>query len=343
MKTEILAAIGVLASGFAIAQVVTNNDPQAFRPADSTQFASALTQSSFSGQATQEPGSTNLQTQNASSRTVANPPELDFDLSHSSIIQQAAHTLFNSPPLHAKLRYKIQMFGENISGPGRYYQKGQGTRLTRIELDFGFAESAVQLHQFCDGDKLYTLSLAGDQSNLEFVDLQELDRLQTQVDAPSRVANWLSVGSLTGLMEQLSSHFVFSKAQESMLDTIPVVEVVGRWNPAALERLLEGQAEANAIKDGTVNWQRLPVHMPHQVRLTLGRDQRFPYFPYRIVFEQFSLRDGKQVVNEIAVLELYELRVADELTDEMFGLPSTKTEPVDSTEFYRKRILQFTR
>ena len=62
-----------------------------------------------------------------------------------------------------------------------------------MELGFGFGESAVQLHQFCDGDKLYTLSIAGDNSNLEFVDLRELDLMQSGLASPSRVASWLSV------------------------------------------------------------------------------------------------------------------------------------------------------
>jgi hypothetical protein len=255
----------------------------------------------------------------------------------------ASGALAHSPPLTSRLRYKIDLFGEKISGPGRYCQKGQGTRMTRMQFEFGFDESAVQIHQFCDGDKLYTLSIAGDKSNLEFVDLRKLDALQNECQSASRVRSWLSVGSLTGLMEQLSSHFVFAEVEEARLDSIPVLICTGQWNAASLERLLEGQPSARAARDGLVRWQQLPSHLPHRVSLTLGMDERFPYFPYRVVFEQFQIVDGDLSSKEIAVLELFEVKLAYQLSDEIFSPPSVDTPPSDSTEFYRKRILQFTR
>jgi hypothetical protein len=92
-----------------------------------------------------------------------------------------------------------------------------------------------------------------------------------------------------------------------------------------------------------VDWQKLPKHLPHQVQLTLGNDQRFPYFPYRIVFEQFEIHDGVQVAVPIAVLELYELKHAPRLSDDMFRLPSVDTPPIDATDFYEHRIRQFAR
>lgn len=281
----------------------------------------------------------------STTRLASNPviPTPDFDTSHNDLIRNAARALNNSPPLKARLRYKINLFGEEISGPGKYFQKGQGTRLSRMQFEFGFNQSSVQIHQFCDGDMLYTLSIAGNKTNLEFVDLRKLDLLQQEVSSSSRVGSWLAVGSLTGLMEQLSNHFVFTTVEESQLDTIPVIVCTGQWHPASLERLLEGQPEAAAASDGTVRWQQLPEHLPHQVSLTLGTDDKFPYFPYRIVFRQFALEDGDVVTREIAVLELFELKQAIDLSDEMFTIPSLETPPVDSTEFYRKRILQFAR
>ncbi len=77
--------------------------------------------------------------------------------------------------------------------------------------------------------------------------------------------------------------------------------------------------------------------------MTLGNDDRFPGFPYRIEFEQFELRNGVQSARPITVLELFELKLAPELSDDMFRLPSIDTVPVDATEFYKHRIRQFTR
>ncbi len=271
----------------------------------------------------------------------------DFDSMSSesvrSLIRTAAQTLANSPPLQAKLRYKIDMFGQRISGPGRYFQAGQGTGKTRIEFEFGFNEMAVQLHQFCDGVMLYNLTRAGDESTLEFVDLRHLNKLQSQMPDDARVASWLSIGSLTGLLNQLAEHFEFTEVESGQLDEIPVIHCTGTWRAAAVERLLQGQMDADAVVGNIVRWQKLPAHLPHQVSITLGNDQRFPWFPYRVVFEKFEMQNGEPFAHPVAVLELYEVRHAPELSDEMFQLPSLETPPTDATEFYEHRIRQFAR
>jgi hypothetical protein len=267
----------------------------------------------------------------------------DASAETSDILRHAARTLADSPPLQAKLRYRIDMFGQRISGPGRYFQAGQGTRKTRIEFEFGFSEGAVDLHQFCDGDMLYTLTSAGGESTLEFVDLRQLYRLPRQSAGDERINTWLTVGSLTGLLDQLAEHFEFGPAVPGELDSIPVVECCGRWRAAALRRLLDGQIDMRLLDDGAVEWDRLPAHLPHQVRVTLGNDERFPGFPYRIIFEQFDPAAEDGALRPVAVLELYEVKYAPWLADDMFELPSVETPPVDTTGFYEDRIRQFAR
>ena len=335
MKTEITLVVAVLASGFAAIFMLAQSETLAFQPANFLQITSAPHAPVVARKV-----STPQDVERVAKSNIASP---DFDTNHNDLIKRAAHALNHSVPLTARIRYKINLFGESISGPGRYLQKGQGTRLTRLQFEFGIDQSAVEFHQFCDGDNLYTLSIAGDKQNLEFVDLRQLDALQQEVTTSSRVKNWLSVGSLTGLMEQLSMHFDFTEVKESTLDSIPVIVCTGQWKSAALQRLLEGQTSANAAQKEKVHWQHLPKHLPHRVRLTLGVDQRFPYFPYRVVFEQFEMVDGSQITNEIAVLELFEVKQDLNLSDEMFSIPTLESMPEDATEWYRDRIKQFTR
>ncbi len=349
MKTEITIAIVLLATGIAATHLFARKANQPISAAKSAHLAIEAAQSAAVANWTPpETARTQSTTEEEAPRVASNPnttTAVDGDVqpNHNQLIFNAARALNDSPPLKARLRYKINLFGEQISGPGKYFQKGQGTRLSRMQFEFGFNQSSVQIHQFCDGDMLYTLSVAGDKTNLEFVDLRKLDSLQQEVSSASRVGSWLSVGSLTGLMEQLSTHFVFTEAEETLLDTIPVMVVTGHWHPASLNRLLEGQPESRAATAETVYWQQLPKHLPHQVSMTLGMDHKFPYFPYRIVFKQFELKEGEMITKDIAVLELFELKQAIDLSDEMFTIPNLETPPVDSTEFYRKRILQFTR
>lgn len=282
----------------------------------------------------------------ASFKSVSRDSMRDEGNSGDSIRQllvEAAASLQNSPPIQARLRYRIEMFGQQISGPGNYFQAGQGTRKTRIEFEFGFDEIAVSLHQLCDGNMLYTLTTSGAESTLEFVDLRQIDELQDSPLDPNRVGQWLQVGSLAGLMSQLSEHFVFTSAEEGQLDTIPVINLVGTWRPNSIRRLLSGQIPENTVTGDQVEWRKLPLHIPHQVRLTLGNDERFPWFPYRIVFEQFVEQDGGLEARPIAILELYEVKQVSNLSDDMFRLPSVETLPADATEFYKHRVRQFAR
>ena len=335
MKTEITLVVAVLASGFAAIFLLAEAKTHAYPPAKSTYSSQSVNRQAFAPNANAPQEIPRVAT------SVSHRP--DFDTSYNEIIQKAAYTLNHSVPLSARMRYKIELFGESITGPGKYLQKGQGTRLTRMQFDFGFDNSTVQFHQFCDGERLYTLEVAGDETELTFVDLRQLDALQQEVRTASRVNSWLSVGSLTGLMEQLATHFEFTEVQQTTLGSIPVLVCTGQWNANALQRLLEGQHFVKAIKDSEVNWQQLPKHLPHRVKLTLGIDQKFPYFPYRIVFERYEMVDGIRLANEITVLEFFEVKHDPNLTDEMFTIPTLLATPKDETDFYRKRIRQFTR
>ena len=274
--------------------------------------------------------------------------DVDTDAASSSdstrdLIQRSSEELRDSRPLQAKLRFRIDLFGESVSGPGMYFQAGQGTRKARLEFEFGFDEKAVSLRQFCDGNTLYNVTQSGAESSLEFVDLRKLDALQEQPTATPGYSLWLQAGSLSALMSQVSGHFEFEPHTTGTLDTIPVIFCQGTWRPDALKKLLDAQPGAAAFSDNRIDWDRLPQHIPHQVRLTLGTDERFPYFPYRIEFLQFARSDDPESARCVALLELYEVRHVANMPDELFRLPSMDCIPVDATDFYAERVRQFGR
>ncbi len=292
-----------------------------------------------------------LQPSNLAQTTVTQPGPQDSTVEPSSdvaqnpnnqLVRRAAENMAQLPPLESRLRFTINLFGERISGPGRYYQKGQGTRLARIEFQFGGEPNAVQLHQFCDGDFLYSLSIVGKETKLEYVDLRQLDQLATLPGKMNNVSSWLSVGSLSGLLNQLAQHFDFGGPVAGQLNATPVVQLSGRWKPRSLARMLEGQV--NPLQaDGRIDWSKIPPHVPHQVQLTLGREQPFPGFPYRIVFQKLDVSGAEPMAETVAELELYEPRPAPNLADAMFQLPSVDVRPEDTTDFYQQRIKQFSR
>ena len=278
MKSEILTAVVVLACFAVIRWCVFSEDETPKPTSNPTQITGAA-KTTFESIANR-PGAESGAESGEESESDSN-----------AIVRQAARTLAEGPALRARLRYKINMFGQQTSGPGRYLQKGQGTRLSRIEFEFGFNDTRVQLHQFSNGDFLYSLTIADGRSNLEFVDLRQLETLGANTNS-NKISNWLSTGSLTGLLHQLAEHFTFGELSVGELDSIPVVKTVGVWNLHSLERLLEGQVDADLF-EGPLDWSRLPEHLPHQVELTLGNDQRFPLFPYRIVFNKLERRGNE--------------------------------------------------
>ena len=191
------------------------------------------------------------------------------------LISQAAELIRHLDPMQAKLRYTISMFGEEFSGPGRYYQMGKGTRLTRLEFDFGFNESEVRLQQFCDGDFLYSLTRTGEeQTYLEFVDLRRLDnstrsvRLATAQGASA--ASWLAMGSLTGLLSQCADHFEYAPARQQKSSTgQATLSLLGTWKHESLRRLLLEQVDPACFAGSQIDWSKIPEQVPHQVELVL--------------------------------------------------------------------------
>lgn len=328
MKREYLLTIVVLSAGFWLASPW-------LRPP-----------SPVAAQQDSAPGDQGIASPDVAGAVQGDSPRIDVSQIESTrkLVRDAATGLAQSPPLKARLRFQINLFEQSFSGPGRYFQAGQGSRKTRLEFEFGLDDSSVQLHQFCNGHVLYNLTIAGDKQRLEFVDLGQLDPLGRQgSDQGTRVASWLAMGSLSGLLNQLAEHFEFQPATAGALGAIPVIHCTGQWRAAALGRLMHDQIDPAVTADGNIRWQQLPQHLPHQVRLTLGNDDRFPGFPYRIVFEQFRPEDGRMVPRPFAILELYEVQQIASLPDEMFEVPTIRSVPHDATGFYRKRIDQFTR
>ncbi len=140
----------------------------------------------------------------------------------------------------------------------------------------------------------------------------------------------------------MSKAFSFQPPRSAKLDGIPVTIVQGRWKQDALVRLLEGQVDADKLTADDW-WRHLPPHLPHSVELTLGADDRFPLFPYRVVFSQYQLSGDAVVSKPIVILELFEVEQVESIPDQTFRIAAISCEPVDVTSFYVERVKQFTR
>ena len=317
MKLEFLIGLALLA--FVIVRLNPQTDPEASENSfqiDST-TAAAINSPAF-----------NSQQMNPHSASVADANQL---------VLQAAAAIQQQDPMQAKLRYTIAMFGEEFSGPGRYYQMGQGSRLSRIEFDFGFNESKVRLQQFCDGDFLYSLTKTEQQAYLEYVDLRHLPNAEETAANPATPAPGLAMGSLTGLLQQCANYFSFEHTQQDATDN--TWSVRGTWKREALQKVLAGQLPAMDWIETEMDWEKVPEQIPHQVEFVFGNEAGFEVFPRQIIFWRFETSGENRVAKPMITLELYEFQSVPTMSEAIFQLPSTSALPVDRTGFYRRRIL----
>jgi hypothetical protein len=91
---------------------------------------------------------------------------------------------------------------------------------------------------------------------------------------------------------------------------------------------------------------QLAEHLPDAVQLTLGRDQVFPLFPYRIEYLRTRRRSAvvgvaagsEFVVEPLVTMELFELRQRPDLTPSHFVSPLSNAEARDLTSEYLRKL-----
>ena len=254
------------------------------------------------------------------------------DPSGNQLILQATRQLSQRGPLISKARFKAELFGVEINGPGQMMFMGNGSAKSRMEFVFSVNEKQHRLIQICDDEQFYFIRLIEGQTHIERIDLEQL-----QGDRNLQGVHLLS-GSLIALLERLESLFEFEQPRESMLGEIPVYQVRGRWKTQAIIRLLEGSVDPDFFNQK--DWlQKLPDQIPSQVELTLARDDQFNLFPYRIQFQRLS-QDLKKTSHSRTVvsLELFDTQNVNEIPDEMFQIYPGATRPRDRTAYYQKRL-----
>ena len=278
----------------------------------------------------------------------SNPIPLDTSpasiaINANEVIAQAADQLLQSPALHAKARFKVDLMGQQLAAPGDYWQQGEGSRKTRLEFRYQSEGSRLDALQVCDGRYFYWYRTFNADGKLEYVDLKQIEAAKND-ESPflgGRRA-WDTVGGLSSMMEHFSKAFDFEPVSRATLDGIPVVVVRGRWKQDSLARLMEGQVDAAKLA-GEDWWKHLPAHLPHAVQFTIGTEDPFPFFPYRVEFLQYVNQAETVLVKPVVTLELYEVESMTNIPPALFQVAAVRCEPVDVTQFYLDRVHQFTR
>lgn len=291
----------------------------------------------------------------------------------SPLLAESLHSLRQVPNLEAKLRVRIELMGHSLTGVGSYLQSaGDDAIRSRLELKMQVADRVASLLQVNDGrfswlrddldrePRLVRIDLrrlreeatdgkrrlvdresGASDSDLEFVAAVPVRNSKTG-ESPSSASSfrrpWALLGGLPRLICDLDDNFEFDAPRETRRGDIPVWVVEGRWRTDSLARVLPGQRQ-RILEGKPLSTSQLPAFVPHAVRLTLGRSDELPGFPYLIEFlrGQGKSWHPRQVseaedTSPMVAMEIYEVRVPEELDPSLFKYNPANQDVVDRTE-----------
>jgi hypothetical protein len=220
------------------------------------------------------------------------------------MLLQVAGQLERRASVTAGLGYAVDLGGHQLSGRGRYWQKGSGEELRlRLELEIQGQESS--LLQVSNARFLWVDRRLPTGRFVTRIDLRQL-RAEPTLTASNLDeiqpggANWSALqpeltaqsGGLPSLIAALAENFSFLPPQAMLIaiesptggesTKTPVFAVVGHWKPERLPALLNGERD----KSGDSSRERmsyaelmqtLPEQLPQEVLLLVGQADLFPY------------------------------------------------------------------
>jgi hypothetical protein len=218
------------------------------------------------------------------------------------LVAEAARRVFDQPAIAAELRYKMDAFGHELVGTGRYLQRGAGAdKLLRLELKMQVADKPATLQEICGKDYYWVRrDVPPAPPTLGRVNLQQFRRILAQGNLDERrgilpTDGWIMLGGLPRLLASLEKNFDFGPAQaaelpytaaDGSIKKLPIWLIEGDWKP---ERL-------TAITGRTPDKQKageLPEQIPDRVQLVLGRTTDvLPLFPYRITYFKLAPKEA---------------------------------------------------
>lgn len=266
------------------------------------------------------------------------------------LVAEAAEAVFRFESLTARIRLRVHLFEQNLTGTGRYFQLGPDEdKLLRLDLKIRTFGGDTRLQQVCDGRNLwlYRDSLpisrrAQPRATVSRVDLRRVQEAggksndsRTGLLAPGRMVQ----GGLAHVLKSFHANFDFQQPDVSTLSGVPMWTVRGRWKPEkAAEILAEADGKARAAAD--VTWDSLPAPLPHEVVLVLAQRDLFPFqIQYLRSEEGSGSRPFGGKLDPILTIELFEVATEDAIDPRLFQFqPPTDLEVDDETSEYLARL-----
>ena len=270
------------------------------------------------------------------------------------LLADVAKEVANSRPFGLKLNLKARVLEQDVIASGDYYQMGQGSHKTKLELTFDQMPGNPKLLQLCDGRFVYTIHTTGgtqdtagnttpQQQSLEFVDLLRVKEAAGESTAGNldrfSPTGWVATGGIPSLLQHLASGFNFGQP-ESLDRNSDRILIRGGWDASALRRIVSNLD--NNLKLGSpIQWDQVPKHLPHAIELVLARNANQTYFPSQITFLRFVTRNEQATIEPSVALTFSLPQPLMNLTDGFFVIDSSNLKPNDATDRYIARIESF--
>jgi len=271
------------------------------------------------------------------STAVSAPPVAAGD----ELVAKALSALEQQPSVVAKLRERIDLFGEQLIGSGTYIQGPADEHLFRLELRLQGASQGTTLQHVSNGTTLWIFrELDGKDGRVSKVNLATvLAALDRAGQGGATGLTGLGLGGLPKLLAGLARDLQFDAPEQSSLGSLPVLVLKGTWRPARLRALLPEQHEA-LDRGEAPDIRKLAPHVPEQVTLTLGRDD---LFPYRV---EFLRREPPGILSRepgdlqaIVLLEVFDVKFGAPIERAKFTYqPDPEQVVPDDTDHYLRSL-----
>jgi hypothetical protein len=267
------------------------------------------------------------------------PGQADGGNSGEALLERAMLAVESAPSLTAKVRHMVDLGNRRLVGTGAYLQQGRGpTRALRFELEYQDVSQPSRIEQICDGANLWLYQQLSGEENLSWVDMLRLARARPKTAPTSQLSPWNMVGGLPRMLAGLQGAFLFGPVTEARLEDVRAYSTEGAWEPARLMQLLPEQQEAIRAGQG-VDLSKLVANLPDRIVLYAGCDD---FIPYRIEYWRSSPPGNGDAAQDpgklIALLELYELRIAGQIDPQQFVCRHGNLKPADKTLEYLDKL-----
>lgn len=258
-----------------------------------------------------------------------------------ALVRSAVAALDAQQGIVAKIRGRAEVLGKSIVASGSYAQQGRGAeRKLRLELTMQSGGRQHSVQQVVDGPYLRTYEDLAGAVTATRVDLMRVRQAVDESRGRAAAEVWLAVGGLPKLLQALGENFEFTTVEPAELDRWPVWRLNGAWRRGALAELLAEKPGETAGQP--IHLDKLPKHLPEAVRLTLGRDD---LFPYRIEFLRSApaaaggAGQGRGEARLLLVLEWFEVQLDAQVPARLFTFqPPANLQEADETTLFLERV-----